>query len=71
MIVACLEPGLAWMVMATEEGGTKRIHPGNFFEQVVGVIAAAAGDDDDDDLVVVVVELAFALPFFVGAISPA
>ena len=68
MIVACLEPGLAWMVMATEEGGTKRIHPGNFFEQVVEVMAAAGGDDDD---LVVVVELAFALPFFVGAISPA
>jgi len=25
-----LEPGLAWMVMATEAGGTERIQPGNF-----------------------------------------
>lgn len=37
--VACLEPGLAWMVMETEDGGTARIHAGN-----LGVETAGAGD---------------------------
>lgn len=32
---ATLEPGLAWMVMATEEGGTERIQAGKLLVVLV------------------------------------
>lgn len=53
---ADLEPGFAWMVMATEEGETRRKHDGKL------EVSAAMGF-----AVVDAAELAF-FPFFVGAI---
>lgn len=52
-----LEPGFAWMVMATEEGATDRMHEGNLW------LVLSVFDDDRVDSCV-----AFALPFFAGAI---
>lgn len=49
-----LEPGLAWMVMATEEGVRERIQVGNLFEFGEG---GGSG------------WLVLAFPFFVGAIN--
>lgn len=51
-----LEPGLAWMVMETEEGGTKRIHEGKFSSLVLILDWVDPAD------------LAFDFPFFAGAI---
>lgn len=53
-MVATLEPGLACMVIATDEGGINRMHPGNL------VVEGGGGVDS--------VDLALALPFFVGGI---
>lgn len=53
-MVAILELGLAWMVMATEEGGINRMH--------AGYLAAAGGGGIDS------AELPFDLPFLFGAI---
>lgn len=53
-MVATLEPGLACMVRATDDGGTKRMHAGNL------VLEGAAGGTS--------VNLALVLPFFAGAI---
>lgn len=57
MIVATLEPGLAWTVMATVEGGRRRRQAGIPVGADVAVAAVAA-------------ESAFALPRLDGAISP-
>ena len=55
---ADLEPGLAWMVMATEEGGTARMQDG----KLSGGLGAGGFDRVDK------AELAFAFPFLAGAI---
>ncbi|MFS8023633.1 hypothetical protein Hanom_Chr16g01453701 [Helianthus anomalus] len=53
-MVATLEPGLACMVTATDDGGMKRMHAGNL------LLEGAAGGTS--------VDLALAFPFFAGAI---
>ncbi|EEF30585.1 conserved hypothetical protein [Ricinus communis] len=53
---ADLEPGLAWMVIATEEGEINRIHDGKLLFSV----------SDGFELAVL---LAFDFPFFAGAIQ--
>lgn len=55
MTVATLEPGLAWMVMATVDGGRRRRQPGTLDSADAAVGGAAA-------------EPPFAFPRFGGAI---
>jgi hypothetical protein len=55
---ADLEPGLAWIVMATEEGGTARMQDGKLFWGL-----GAVGFDWVDTAA-----FAFAFPFLAGAI---
>lgn len=50
---ADLEPGLAWMVIATEEGGMHRIHDGKLLGFSKGVVS---------------LDPAFVFPFFAGGI---
>lgn len=64
VMAATLEPGLAWMVMATEEGGTERIQAGKLL-LVLGVGFA----DRVDSAAELGLALALAFPFLAGAIS--
>lgn len=57
VMAASLEPGLAWMVIATELGGTERMQAGNLLWE------------GDGDWVDSVVDLPLILPFFLGAID--
>lgn len=56
VMVATLDPGFAWMVMATVDGGRRRRQPGNLIS--AGQTALAAG-----------AEPPFAFPRLGGAIS--
>ena len=59
VMVATLEPGLAWMDMATVDGGIRRRQPGNPPAPAVAVAAGVAGGG----------AALLALPRFPGAIS--
>ena len=59
VMVATLEPGLAWMDMAMVDGGIKQRQPGNPPAPVVAAAAGVVGDD----------AAPLALPRFPGAIS--
>ena len=68
VMVATLEPGLAWMDMATVDGGIRRRQPGNPPAPAVAVAAGVAGGGAAP-LALPGDAAPLALPRFPGAIS--